>query len=311
MCANLRRPGRSLPTVVICSLAAAVIGCSTNRVEHPCPGVTSPCFFQPAAPAAPGKAWHLAFSEEFNGGDFDHNKLTPCFDWNYGDCTSSFNLGREVYEPEQVSVRDGSAVLTAAPLSPPEPNAACYQSLCTYKSGMLSTARVNAETDRYLFAFTYGYVDTRIKFPAVPGFFTAIWMLPTNSAYDYRSEIDLVEILGKDPTTVYMTYAYDNRAASYRVNKGPGHNGECPVRDFSQDWVRFGVDWEPDHIAWYINGVKCGEFHETAKIESGSMQLIMNLAVDNSWERDAHAVLEDQGLVGQLSVDYIRVYQQH
>lgn len=298
--------------LVACSLAAGLIGCSTATVKTACSDVSSPCFFEPAAQVAPGKAWHLVFSEEFQGNEYDHHKLSPCSDWNYGDCTSAFNQGRETYKPEQVRVRDGSAEFTAEPMVPPEPNPACYQDMCTYKSGMLSTARARADSDgRYLFAFTYGYIEARIKFPAVPGLFTALWMLPTNPDYDYRSEIDLVEILGGDPTTMYMTYAYNDRVTSSRVNNGPGHNGACPVRDFSQDWVRFGLDWEPDQIAWYINGVKCGEFRDRSKIESGPMQLILNLAVDNNWERDARSVLADQALVGRMYVDYIRIYQQH
>ena len=67
---------------------------------------------------------------------------------------------------------------------------------------------------------------------------------------------------------------------------------------------------EPDHIAWYINGVKCGEFTDSAQIENGPMQLILNIMVDNYWERDWNSLLADQTLVNQLEVDYIRVYQQ-
>src|SRR5262245_24393901 len=59
---------------------------------------------QPPFAAAPGKSWTLTFAEEFDGTDFDHNKLSPCFDWNTGDCTSSFNNGYEHYLPSQVRV---------------------------------------------------------------------------------------------------------------------------------------------------------------------------------------------------------------
>jgi beta-glucanase (GH16 family) len=149
-----------------------------------------------------------------------------------------------------------------------------------------------------------------MKYPAVPGFFTALWMLPTDPTYEYRSEIDIVEILGGDPRSVFMTYAYNDRTELHKVNKEPPDNGACPVRDYSRDWVRFGLDWQPDHIAWYIDGVKCGEFTDAARIENGPMQLILDLMVDTGWERDVGSVLANQSLVGQLEVDYIRVYQQ-
>ncbi len=277
-------------------------------------GAPPNCEASPPAPAAPGKSWHVAFSEEFNGNDYDRSKLTPCFDFNYGDaCTDTFNKGKETYRPEQVRVSDGTAKLVAEPLVPPMPEEACYEDLCTYKAGLLSTARPNADRGgQYLFPFTYGYVETRIKYPAVPGFFTAFWMVPTNPTYEYRTEIDIAEILGGEPDIVYMTYHYDNRDQKFEVNKASDENdnGECPVRDYSRDWTRFGVDWQPDHIAWYINGVKCGEFTDAAQIESGPMQLILHMMIDNTWERDAGSVLTDQTIVDKLEVDYIRVYQQ-
>jgi beta-glucanase (GH16 family) len=284
-------------------------------------GAPPNCFTAPPAPAAPGKSWHVAFSEEFNGNDYDHNKLTPCFDWNYANgCTDTFNKGKETYRPEQVRVSNGTAKLVAEPLVPPMAEDACYEELCTYKAGLLSTARPNADRGgQYLFPFTYGYVESRIKYPAVPGFFTAFWMVPANPTYEYRNEIDIAEILGGEPDTVYMTYHYDNRDHKFTVNDQKSavegssdkpDNGACPVRNYSRDWTRFGVDWQPDHIAWYINGVKCGEFTDAAQIETGPMQLILHMMIDNNWERDARSVLTDQTIVEQLEVDYIRVYQQ-
>lgn len=142
------------------------------------------------------------------------------------------------------------------------------------------------------------------------GFFTAFWMLPTNPKYEYRSEIDIVEVLGGHPENIYMTYAYGGRQQAYRVNNTPGGNGACPVRDYSQDWVRFGVDWEPDHIAWYINGVRCGEFADAKAIENGPMQLILNMTVDNDWERNEGSMLANPKQSAELDVDYLRVYQQ-
>lgn len=264
---------------------------------------------QPPVPAAAGKSWHLVFSEEFDGNDYDHTKLTPCFDWNYGHCTSSFNEGRETYRPEQIRVRDGVADLVAEPLPQPLPDTACDEDLCTYKSGLLSTARPKLPGGKYLFPFTYGYVEARLRVPADPGFFTAFWMVPTNPEYKYRSEIDIAEIEGSDPDSIHMTYAYDDREQSFKVNEGPDANGACPARDYSQDWVRFGVDWQPDHIAWYVNGVECGKFTDAAKIENGPMQLILMLSVNNGWSRSVGSVAGDPA-VSDLEVDYIRIYQQ-
>jgi beta-glucanase (GH16 family) len=275
-------------------------------------GTPPNCFPQPPAPAASGKQWTIAFSEEFSGTSLDTTKLTPCFDWNFGGCTDTFNAGKERYLPSQVQVSNGTAKLVAEPLSPPAPDPDCYQGLCTYKAGLVSTARPRADNgSSYLFAFTYGYIESRMKFPGTSGFFTAFWMVPADPSFSYRSEIDIVEILGGAPETIWMHYHYNNRSAHHRVNTGSGNNGACAVKNYSTDWVTFGLDWQPTYVAWYIDGVKCGQFNgNTTTVENGPMQLILHMMIDNQWERDAGLVLPSQTLVRQLEVDYIRIYQQ-
>jgi hypothetical protein len=253
----------------------------------------------------------LTFSEEFNGADYDHNKLTPCFDWNSGECTASFNNGREHYLPSQVTVSNGTAKLTARPAGKPIPSEACQNQSCTYVAGLLSTARRRNDTGQaYLYKFTYGFVEARLKFPATRGFFTAFWMLPADPSFDYRTEIDILEVLGDDPTTMFMTYHHSNRSQSYAVNKRKHHNGACRVRDYSKEFVDIGIDWEPTKIAWYIDRVKCGEYTDASQIENGPMQIILHMMVDNDWQRQWNVGLADPTLARQLEVDYLRVYQQ-
>jgi hypothetical protein len=278
-------------------------GCAFTVTEGVCP-------IAPPVAAASGKHWNISFATEFTGSSFDHNKLTPCFDWNNGECTSTFNDGREHYQPSQVVVSGGVARLIAAPLNPPYAASACQNGSCTYKAGLLSTARPNASSSNYLYKFTYGYVESRFKFPATQGFFTAFWMLPADPSYNYRSEIDILEELGNDPTTMFMTYHYSNRSQSYTPNQGQFNNGACPVKDYSKEYVRMGVDWEPGKVAWYIDGKKCGEFDGGSQVENGPMQLIMNMMVDNNWQRSWNVGLTDPTLTRELDVDYIRVYQQ-
>jgi len=282
------------------SCAAGLIGTPPNCVPVP-PG-----------PVLPGKQWRLVYSDEFSGTSLDLAKLSPCFDWNFGACTASFNTGKERYLSSQVQVSNGTARLVAEPLTPPYASSACYQGQCTYKAGLVSTARPRADNGSpYLFPFTYGYIESRMKFPGTPGFFTAFWMLPTNPSFTYNTEIDIVEILGGHPDTVFMTYHYNGRATSFTPNSGLHNNGACEVRDYSTDFVRFGLDWQPTYIAWYIDGVKCGQFNgNSSTIESGPMQLILHMMIDNQWERDWGSVLMNQTLVRQLEVDYIRIYRQ-
>jgi beta-glucanase (GH16 family) len=308
--ATLRQP--SAAPSAFAALGSAVPSASTRSSAGASPTGASPTApGRPPVAAADSKQWKLAFSEEFNGGDYDHRKLTPCFDWNYGECTSTFNNGREHYQPSQVVVSNGTAKLIAAPRSPPFPASACQNGSCTYKAGLLSTARSRADNgSNYLYKFTYGYVEARIKFPATQGFFTAFWMLPADPSYNYRSEIDILELLGDDPTTMFMTYSYNDRSQSYNVNTGKYNNGACAAKDYSKGFVRMGLDWEPDHIAWYIDGKKCAQFSNASAIENGPMQIILHMMVDNNWQRRWNVGLTDPTLTRQLEVDYLRVYQQ-
>jgi beta-glucanase (GH16 family) len=290
--------------------SAAGSGSGSGACAFPVSGGVCP--IAPPIAAAAGKKWSMSFDEEFSGSSLDTSKLSPCFDWNSGDCTSSFNHGREHYQSSQVSVSGGTAKLTAAPLSPAYSSSACQNSSCTYKAGLLSTARPTSSSPSYLFSFKYGYVESRFKFPATQGFFTAFWMLPADPSYNYPYEIDILELLGDDPTTMFMTYHYPpDRNSDYPVNSGKFNNGKCAVKDYSKDFVRMGMDWEPDHVAWYINGVECGRFTGTAaQIANTPMQLILHMMVDNDWQRSWNVGLQDPTLSRALEVDYIRVYQQ-
>jgi Glycosyl hydrolases family 16 len=296
--------------VILAALAAAA--CLDPRAaaaDCALPVSGGVCPSAPPIAPAPGKRWTIAFDEEFSGNELDRTRLTPCFDWNTGSCTQSFNHGRERYEPGQVVISNGTAKLIAEPLKPPFPSDACQGGMCTYKAGLLSTARPLLGAPRYLFTFTYGYVEARFKFPSTRGFFTAFWMLPADPSFKYRNEIDILEVLGSLPT-MFMTYHYAGRDQSFHLNAGKFDNGACPVRDYSAEFVTMGLDWQPDHIAWYIDGHECGSFTDASQIADGPMQIILHLMVDNDWQRKWNLGLQDPTLVRQLEVDYIRVFQQ-
>ncbi len=275
-------------------------------------GIADDCYEAPPAPTIPEHGWQVTFSEEFNGSSYDTNNFTPCFDWNYGACTATFNQGREKYLPEQVIVSNGTAKLRAEPQNPPISDPACINDSCDYRSGLLSTARPKVnDGSGYRFPFTYGYIETRMKFPAQQGFFSAVWMLPTNTSYSYDTEIDIVEILGDDPSTIFMTYHYNNRTQAHHVNNGKGNNGACDVKDYSTDFHTYGLDWQVGHIGWYIDGVKCGQFDGSQRtIEDGDMQLIIDLMVDHQWQRNWGVLLQDSTATAEMELDYVRIFEQ-
>ncbi len=98
--------------------------------------------------------------------------------------------------------------------------------------------------------YHYGYYETSMKAiknnGVVSSFFT--YTGPSDVVNGQKNpwdEID-IEILGKDTTKVQLNY--------YRDSKG-GHETMIDLGfDASQDFHRYGFDWQPDHITWYVDG---------------------------------------------------------
>jgi hypothetical protein len=321
------------------SASAAGTTCTVGQT-----GGTGNCIAPPAG-AASGKQWKVTFADDFNASSLDTTKWTPCFDWNSGDCTATFNQGYEYYEPSAVSLSGGLAHLHATPLAntsnPPGcgitvttkcSDGACYNGTCLYKSGLMSTAR-KLQTDpstAYLYKFTYGYVEASLQVPSTQGFFIAWWMLPADPTFNYtytpsgtpvsgtnnppssfRYEIDILEELGHDPTDMEMHYSWGDGANYYSPNDSGG-NGACSTQNYGTGQHRFGVDWEPSFVAFYIDGVKCGQHNATSGAPSPNvpMQLIMDQMVSNNWMRSIGKPLLNTSLSNDVPVDYVHVYQQ-
>ena len=68
----------------------------------------------------------------------------------------------------------------------------------------------------------------------------------------------------------------------------------------------------PAPLRGSLDGIKCAQFDGNAStIENGPMQIILDVMVDNTWQRAWKVGLLDSTLTRQLEVDYIRVFQQY
>ena len=72
-----------------------------------------------------------------------------------------------------------------------------------YTSGMVASKAPST--------FQYGYAEARVKAPAGQGLWPAFWTLPQDGSWP--PEIDIMEILGHIPSTVYMTYRSGSQSA--------------------------------------------------------------------------------------------------
>lgn len=253
--------------------------------------VTTGCAVQPA----PTGRWTLAFSDDFDGGRLDPGKWTTCYWWDRNGCTNLGNRELEWYRPENVVVGNSQVRLVARPASAGQTPGRKYP----YTSGLISTGRDTYRKDRPVrFAFHFGYAEMRARIPAGRGLHPAFWMLPVT--HDELPEIDVMEVVGDRPGTLYTNFHYRDDAGRRHASTWSAH-----VHDLSAGWNTYAVDWRPDRLTWYLNGRKVREVTERAHIPDEPMYLLVNLAVGGNWPGSPDASTK---FPADMAVDYLRVW---
>ena len=237
----------------------------------PAPASSSPS--PSGTPTLPG--YHSVFDDEFEGTKLDRRWMSALPWGNTNPGESQF------YTPNNLAVGGGVLTLTARRQN---------MNGLPYTSGAINSSKS--------FAFTYGYVEARVQVPAGQGLWPAFWLATTVPTLN--DEIDIMEILGSDPTTEYAVVHYGTRADR--------HKSAVPYvgPDSSAGFHTFAIDWEPNALVWYIDGVE--RRLVTTNIPSHPMCIVTSLTVGGrtSWSGapDRYTVFP-----ASLQVDYIRVFQ--
>lgn len=234
--------------------------------------VTAAATAQPA-----GGGWSLTWSDEFSGQSVDPTKWTP---W---DAPSPYNGELQYYSPDQASVQGGMLTITSLRR--------------TIGGRQYSSARLESAGH---FAQKYGRFEYRAKLPGTQSLWPAFWLLPATGAWP--PEIDIMELLGHEPRKVYGTHHWGT--ASSVVSNGGAYTLAAGLPSFTDDFHLFAVEWWPDRIDWFVDGVKY--YTHTTNIPQEPMYLIINTAVGGAWPGypNATTVLPQTHVV-----DYVRVYQ--
>jgi len=194
----------------------------------------------------------------------------------------------------------------------------------TFLSGAISTY------DK--FKTKYGYFEARIKIPSHVGTFPAFWLFHQKRKYEgtQRTEIDIMENLGHAPWYIYNSFHYFTNVTATDNGKAnfirPYPNGQIYTGvDYSQDYHKYAVKWEPGYIAWYIDDNLVSEVWDSNS-DYEELYLILNLAMGGNWtnfptnsgglgrssgERfpTANDLAEGNFNDPALEIDYVRVYQ--
>jgi beta-glucanase (GH16 family) len=165
---------------------------------------------------------------------------------------------------------------------------------------------------RNRFSQAYGRFEARIKIPFGQGIWPAFWMLGDNidtAHWPNCGEIDIMENIGKEPSIVHGTF------------HGPGYSGGGGVsaaytlpggQKFSDDFHTFAVEWEPNVIRFYVDGLLY-KTRTPADLPAGTAWvfdhpffIILNVAVGGGWPGNPDATT---AFPQRMLVDYVRVYQ--
>ena len=246
--------------------------------------------------------WRLTFSDEFDGETLDLTKWRTSDFW--GNQTLAGNGEKQCYVPQAVKQSDGQLHLTASRSVTPASACKGAKSDLPFASGMVTTAGCRpyeqSEACKQLkpFAQAYGYFEIRARLPKGKGLWPAFWLVPFDGSWP--PEIDIMEMLGHTPSTVYQTYHYLD-AKGVRQKAG----GSNETHDFSNSSSTFGIDWRPGLLIWYVDGRESFRFSGPG-VTSKEMYVLLNLAVGGYWPGDPDQATP---FPSSMVIDYIRVYE--
>jgi beta-glucanase (GH16 family) len=229
--------------------------------------------------------WNLIWHDEFNGPTIDPAK------WNFevnGDGGGNNELQYYTAEPSNAFIEQGWLVIQALKGN--------YLGKA-YTSARLNT---NAKGD-----WKYGRVDVRARLPRGRGLWPAIWMLPTDWVYGgwpASGEIDIMELLGHEPTRVYGTIHWGQDAAHHLSSGG---NYVLPGgANFYDAFHLFSLEWRADSLFWSVDGVRYHTEGNGPPFDQ-RFHLVLNVAVGGNWPGNPDATTT---FPQTMIVDYVRVY---
>ena len=204
------------------------------------------------------------------------------------------NRERQYYIPELATITaEGALKITAT-----KDGAAGYT--CYYKGPCEWVSSKYITKDKL--GFKYGRMEARIKGPVGVGTWGAFWMLGADideRRWPWCGEIDVTELIGKEPNTNYgylhglLSGGFGGRGTTVTMPKG-----------FAEEYHTYAIDWLPDQIDWYLDGVLFGSQPKVDKdwVFDHEFYLVMNLAMGGNLGGPIDPALQNSS----MSFDWIR-----
>lgn len=155
----------------------------------------------------------------------------------------------------------------------------------------------------------YGYFECSMKVPHGRGMWPAFWI---NPQVGWPPEIDVMEIVnnGRDTTRNSFHGISKSKVNVTVETKLDQYNSYHPTFDFADDFHTFAVEWTPDTVSHFVDGVLVAKRRFYWKHDDGSdggpAHVLVNLAVGGDWPGPPQS---QSDFPAELTVKFIRVWQ--
>jgi beta-glucanase (GH16 family) len=204
------------------------------------------------------------------------------------------NKERQYYIPTLAKITSSGALQIDATTTGANEYNCYYKTPCEWVSSKYIT--------KDKIGFKYGRIEARIKGPVGAGTWGAFWMLGADidtRIWPWCGEIDVTELVGKSPNTAYG-YLHGLLSGGFG---GRGTTVDMP-NGFANDYHTYAVDWLPESIDWYVDGVLFGSQQKKDKdwVFDHEFYLVMNLAMGGN----LGGAIEPGLKQANISFDWIR-----
>jgi len=229
--------------------------------------------------------------------EFDMDGAPNSAYWSYNIGTGSNGWGNNELQyytdrPENIVVENGMLKITA--------RRELYMGSNYTSARILTKGKIEQK---------YGRIEARIKLPLGQGLWPAFWMLGANSdsvIWPECGEIDIMEYLGNNPTTVFGTVHGPGYSAGESISK----SYTLTNSRFDNNFHIFGIEWGKDYINYYIDNVLYNQI--TPEDVPGEwvfnqpFYIILNMAVGGNLPGSPNS---ETSFPQTMLVDYIRIYK--
>ena len=244
--------------------------------------------------------WKLVWSDEFNATDGSPVDSSKWVSETGGNGWGNQELEYYTARPNNAIQKSGNLVITAIR----EKFTGADGVSRDYTSARLKTFGK--------FSQKYGRFEARVKIPQGQGLWPAFWMMGgdiKNVGWPRCGEIDIMENIGKEPSTVHGTI----HGPGYSGDKGPTAAYGLPNdQHFADDFHVYAIEWEKKAVRFYVDDhlyvtrTPADLPKQTKWVYQHPFFLLLNVAVGGSWPGNP----DDTTVFPQtMLVDYVRVYK--